>query len=229
MKKILPSVVLIMAVFLVSISGCTAAVSSLTAAPIPSPTILPPTVTPSPLATATSTTTVTPTFTLTATPTDTETPTDTVTPSQTPTSTPQFNLPGVYSVGRCVQFGFTYNDPAPGGTGVVSMCIVNVQVFKNHSMQFNMLWHLVSASGQTPNRYIYGNIDAVYLTDEFGNRYDPLANSGKKPDRDENNDGADSTSGWYLFPPPVKDARLFTFHDDDGKSVAIVDMEFITR
>jgi hypothetical protein len=125
-----------------------------------------------------------------------------------------------------MQFGFTYNDPAPGGTGVVKMCIITVQVNKDRTMQFNILWHLVSATGQTPNRYIYGNIDAVYLTDESGNRYDPLANSGKAPDRDDNHDGVDSTSGWYLFPAPVKNARLFTFHDDDGKKVSIEDLDF---
>jgi hypothetical protein len=95
-------------------------------------------------------------------------------------------------------------------------------------MQFNILWHLVSATGQTPNRYIYGNIDAVYLTDQLGNRYDPLANSGKAPDRDENHDGVDSTAGWYLFSAPVKSARNFTFHDDDGKSVSIENLDFKT-
>ena len=126
-----------------------------------------------------------------------------------------------------MQFGFSYSDPGPG-TGVVKMCIMTVQINKNRSMQFNILWHLVSATGQTPNRYIYGNIDAVYLTDEFGNRYDPLANSGKEPDRDENHEGADSTAGWYLFPPPAKNAHLFTFHDDDGKKVSVEVLDFKT-
>lgn len=153
----------------------------------------------------------------------------TSTPSLTPTRTPAYNKVGLYKVGLCVQYEFGYGDPNPGGTGVVRMCLVNVQLNKDQSMQFNMIWTLISASGPTPNRYVYGNMDALFLTDEFGTRYDPIANSGKEPDRDENIDGVDTISGWYLFPKPIKTARLFTLHDEDGKSVAIRNLSFITK
>ena len=166
-----------------------------------------------------------PTATLTATP----TATFTLTPSLTPTRTPAYNLMGLYKVGRCVQYEFPYSDPAPGGRGLVNMCLVNVQVYKDQSMQFNMTWTLVSSTGSTPNRYVYGSMDALYLTDEFGTRYDPMANSGKEPDRDENKDGVDTISGWYLFPKPVKTARVFTLHDEDGKSLSINYLSFITK
>ncbi len=226
MRRSLFAALLVPAMLLV-VAGCTPAVPSPTATTLPSLTPRP-SASPTPLPTAAFTNTPLPTQTSTTMPTATELPTATLTPSLTPTNTPQYNQVGVYPIERCVQYGFSYGDPAPGGTGVVSMCIIKVQINKDRSMQFNMLWHLVSATGGTPNRYVYGNIDAVYLTDEFGNRYDPLANSGRAPDRDENNDGVNSTSGWYLFPAPDKEARLFVFHDDDGKRVSIRDLSFKT-
>jgi len=179
--------------------------------------------------TATFTVTRTPTGTSTPTPAATDTPTATLTPSLTPTPTPQYNLPGDYPLGICTQYNFAYADPNPGKTGVVRMCIVDVVINHDHTMQFNMLWHLVSFSGGKPGRYVYGRMIAVYLTDENGNRYNPVANSGKEPDRDLNHDGVDSISGWYLFPSPQKEAKLFTLHDDEGKNIKIGGMWFITR
>jgi hypothetical protein len=128
-----------------------------------------------------------------------------------------------------MRYDFQYSDPAPGGVGTVDMCLINVQVNKNKTMQFNFTWHLVRSTGPTPNRYVYGNLDILTLTDEFGTRYSPISNSGKKPDRDENTDGVDTTAGWYLFPVPVKDAKVFTVHNDDGKTQSIGNISFITK
>jgi len=232
MRRYPLAALLVLAMLLVASGGCAPSARLSTTTAVPSPTPLSPAASSTPFPTATLTATIIPTLESTLTKTATDIPTDiptvTLTPSLTPTSTSQYNLIGVYPVDRCVEYGFTYGDPAPGGTGVVRLCIITVQINKNRSMQFNVMWHLVSASRGTPNRYIYGNIDAVYLTDEFGNRYNSTGNSGKAPDRDENHDGVNSTSGWYLFPPPAKNARLFTFHDDDGKKVSIVDLDFKT-
>ena len=228
-RSLLPLIILSLPVVLAS--GCTPAAPSPTLTDIPSSTVLPATVTftPSPQPSATSTVTLTPTATWTPTPADTDTPTATLTPSLTLTPTPQYNLPGDYPLGLCAQYQFNYADPTPGKTGMVRMCIVDVVINHNGSMQFNILWHLLSMTGSLPSRYVYGKMIAVYLTDEFGNRYNPVANSGKEPDRDSNKDGQDSISGWYLFPPPEKEATLFTLHDDEGRNIKIGGMWFITR
>lgn len=219
--------VFLAALMLLAAGGCAAA--SLMPSATPQPVV--PTQTSTPAFTTTPPPTLTSTATPTSTPTASPEPTDTATPtpSLTPTRTLAYNLPGLYYVGRCMRFDFAYSDPAPGGTGTVDMCLATVQINKSRSMQFNFTWHLVSASGPTPNRYIYGNLDALTLTDNLGKVYAPISNSGKKPDRDENADGVDTTAGWYLFPAPSAEARVFTLHDDDGKSVSIPYISFITK
>ena len=227
-NQVVPKLIM-MAIFGIALSSCATGPPTPKAALSPSATQAIQLETPTVLPTATlaepETATPLPTATLTVIP----TATITLTPSLTPTRNPAYNLMGLYKVGLCVQYEFGYSDPNPGGTGVVRMCLVNVQVNKDQSMQFNMTWTLVSSTGPTPSRYVYGSMDALFLTDEFGTRYDPMANSGKEPDRDENKDGVDTISGWYLFPKPVKTAKLFTLHDDDGKSLSIGYLSFITK
>ena len=53
----------------------------------------------------------------------------------------------------------------------------------------------------------------MYLTDNDGGRYDPVAVGGAA------NGGTlydnRGLTGWFLFPPAQKGATIFAFHDDD--------------
>jgi hypothetical protein len=173
--------------------------SVVTATALPTNT-LPPTQTATPL----------PPLTATATATTVQTATLTSVPSLTPTPAPSYNLPGLYTLGYCMRYGFNSGGQADGAQ--TEMCLISVQVNKDRSMQFNFTFRLVSFVGEKPHRYVFGEMIPIYLTDEWGNRYDPLYNSGKKPDRDENKDGVDTTAGWYMFPAPVEGVKLFTVH-----------------
>jgi len=128
-----------------------------------------------------------------------------------------------------MRYDFNYNDSGKGYTGKVDMCIINVQVNKDRTMQFNFTWHLVSFTGPKPNRYVYGRMVSLSLVDDSGNRYPALYNSGKEQDRDENKDGVDTTSGWYLFPTPVKWAQYFTLYNDYVKNASIPYISFISQ
>ncbi len=135
-------------------------------------------------------------------------------------------MPGLHPVGRCKEFQLTYPDPDGGSasyTGTVSLCVASVLVRDDFKMQFNVVFHFASADVPVPHRYVFGNMDAMRLTDVLGHRYAPLANSGQAPDNDEPGYGVNSTGGWYLFPRPNKAARAFTLHDDDRK----IDIPFI--
>jgi hypothetical protein len=156
----------------------------------------------------------------------TATPTLTLTPSLTATPTLSYNLPGLYPVGRCKDFRLTYADPAGGSTnytGTVSLCVATVLVRDDFKLQFNVVYHFASKDVPVPHRYVFGHMDNMSLTDDLGNRYVALANSGQAPDTDDPGYGENSTGGWYLFPRPNKAARAFTLHDDDQK----IDIPFI--
>ncbi len=204
-------------------SGCGAAStttqptasSSPSAAPAASHTPLPSaTATPAPSPTASLTPRATATLTL--------TPTVNV----TATRTPSYNMPGLHPVGRCKDFQLSYTDPSGGPdsyTGTVNLCVASVLVRNDYKLQFNVVFHFASTGVPVPHRYVFGNMDAMSLTDDLGNRYAPLANSGQAPDNDEPGYGANSTGGWYLFPRPIQPARAFTLHDEDRK----IDIPFI--
>ncbi len=95
--------------------------------------------------------------------------------------------------------------------------MASVLVRDDFKMQFNVVFHFASNDVPVPHRYVFGRMDAMSLTDDLGNQYAPLANSGQAPDNDEPGYGANSTGGWYLFPRPNKAAKAFTLHDDDRK------------
>ncbi len=204
-------------------SACAAASPTVLATAYSSPSIAPAaTQTLLPSASATPAPSATASFTPAATATLTLTPTPTI----TPTRTPSYNMPGLYPVGRCKDFQLTYADPSGGPesyTGTVNLCVASVLVRDDFKLQFNVVFHFASTDVPVPHRYVFGNMGAMSLTDDLGNRYAPLANSGQAPDNDEPGYGANSTGGWYLFPRPNKAARAFTLHDEDRK----IDIPFI--
>ncbi len=217
---------IILGLMAASFSGCASGLSS---APVSSPaltyspTLLPAaSSTPVPSNTPTPTQLPSSTFTPSATATSSVTPT----PTLTPTRSLSYNMPGVYTIGRCKDFQLEYSDPGGGSqtyTGTVNLCVTTVLVRDDYKLQFNVVYHFASTDVPTPHRYVYGHMDAVHLTDDLGNRYDPLADSGQAPDNDEPGFGHNSTGGWYLFSRPAKGARAFVLHDDDRK----VDIPFI--
>ncbi len=203
-----------------ALSGCVgalpaspAATVALTAIPSSPPV---PSLTPIPYASITPTTSPSPS----QTPSATATLALTSTPSVTPTRTPSYNQPGLHPVGRCKDFQLTYADPSGSSasyTGIVNLCVASVLVRDDYKLQFNLVWHFASKDVPVPHRYVFGRMDAMHLTDDLGNRYDPLADSGQAPDTDDPGYGENSTGGWYLFARPAKAARAYTLHDDDRK------------
>ena len=137
---------------------------------------------------------------------------DTVLPTAIPPE------PGIFMFARC-------GLPSVGGEELakLKLCVESVEVSQRGEMKFNISWEAqiqegLEVDGQLVNTLLKES-DAgstqMYITDDMGNRYDfidlggaalevTLIQSGNKAD------------GWFLFPPPIDQARRFTFHDDDN-------------
>lgn len=153
-------------------------------------------------------------------PTPTPTATPTPTPVPTPTPTPIPPEAGLYTFNRCGM-------DRPMGPGLeqarLKLCVESVDVDARGDMKFNVSWtaeilkglivggQLVNVLKKEPD---VGNTN-MYITDDRGNRYNfiDLGGAAKEPTDIPNGEKA---LGWFLFPAPKADARLFTFHDDDN-------------
>ncbi|MEE8442507.1 MAG: ATP-binding protein [Dehalococcoidia bacterium] len=145
-------------------------------------------------------------------------PTPTILPSATPTPVPPAT--GVYLFERC---GIELEASSEEPLARLKLCVESVEVSQEGIMQFNVSWtaeikeNLVDASGRPLNALKKdsdeGNTN-MYVTDDRGNRYDftDLGGAARETTIIQNGEKA---TGWFLFPPPRKNARLFTFHDDD--------------
>ncbi len=176
-----------------------------------------------PLPTSSATVTLTPT--LTFTPTVTLTPTETATPTRTPSRTPAYNLPGLHQVNRCGRTTYHYNDSRQvdvNGPNVVTtdLCVTTVLVNKDWTMQFNIEWRVISWDGSEPSRYMYASMDYMSLSDNIGNWYTRIGDSGAPVDNDVVGGKENTYQSWYLYPPAAEGSREFTLYDG-AKSVAV--------
>lgn len=201
------------------------ALISPTSAPPASATIAPTatassTPTHTPTATSTRTPTVTSTRTPTATATRTHTPAHTPTrrptlpPSPTATATPGAPPVAAYPQDSCTTYTKHHGRPE------FKWCLVTVWVHPD-SIEFGMTWQITRMWGG--NSYLKGSDAknrALYLIDEFGQRYDHISVIG----------AANWMSmlefniytGSFYFPLPTNGARQFVFHDDDKKPPVFV-------
>jgi hypothetical protein len=99
------------------------------------------------------------------------------------------------------------------------MCVVEILVRSDGSIQFNVTWTIYeSRSG-----VIYLNLDnensAMYLTDNLGTHYDYMEVSGAARDQvilyKHNGPKRTHAAGWYVFPAPKSGATSFVFHTGD--------------
>jgi serine/threonine protein kinase len=104
-------------------------------------------------------------------------------------------------------------------------CVEQVTVTSTGNLKFEVSWtgQYVDENYQLKKGSDTGNKN-MYLTDNLSNRYDHLDTGGataeevvlrhKQP-----------VFGWFLFPPPVSGATMFTFHDDDlGRSISDINL-----
>jgi hypothetical protein len=173
--------------------------------------------------TLTPTLSSTPTLTLTSTATATLTPTAT----QTLTPTPSFNLPGVYTPGKCgiftkdLHFGVLMFDG-----DYVQVCLEQVVIASDMSMTFYINWYphlpgLKDYNNRNPSLIgvertvpIVFSHEVMFLTDDLGNRYDYLqVNPSESLFPYEIYDSAVVVHSWFVFPPAREGAIWFTFHD----------------
>ncbi len=176
-----------------------------------------------PMPTFTATATLTPTQSYT--PTITPTPTETSTPTRTPSRTPAYNLPGLHQVNRCSRITYRYNDSRQmdvNGQNIVTvdLCVTTVLVNKDWTMQFNIEWRVISWEGSEPSRYMYASMDYMSLSDDLGNWYSRIGDSGAPTDNDIVGGKENTYMSWYLFPPAVQGSREFTLYDG-AKKVAV--------
>ncbi|HZU86366.1 MAG TPA: hypothetical protein VFF78_02710, partial [Anaerolineaceae bacterium] len=169
-----------------------------------------------PTATVTLTPTPTNTSTVTRTPTITLTPTETATPTITPTSTPVYNLPGEYIIGKCV----TFDIRVLGYT--VTFCVNSVQIRSDQKMIFNVSWLLLRKPGWNGYYSVMKGSDLynrnMYLTDNLGNKY-PVLDLGGSASQSVGIAPNEPLYGWFKFGVAKPGATYFFFHDDDNNAV----------
>ncbi|MGC1378753.1 MAG: hypothetical protein WA821_21150, partial [Anaerolineales bacterium] len=161
-----------------------------------------PTATPPPSPTPTGT--PTPTATITPSPTSTETPTI------TPVPTPDRVVPGNYYLN-----GWCGHRNMPKG-GTLEICVPMITVDSDHHLIFNVTWMLSYIPNNTivTKRSDEGNRN-VYVTDEYGKRYDHVAGGGMA--YFDGNMGAGVTMGGsFDFGVAAVGAFTFTYHDEDN-------------
>ena len=146
----------------------------------------------------------------------TETP---IAPTATPVPRADPITAGVYSVGRCGLPPLNAEQRA-----WVELCVNSVEVQDDGQLVFNISWGArigegVLTSGGLPATALskpsdIGNTN-MYITDNLGNRYD-FADLGGAASEDSIIRKDATVEGWFRFPPPHPEAKLFTFHDDDN-------------
>jgi hypothetical protein len=166
------------------------------------------------------TATFTNTFTQTISPTQTSTitfmpairPTKTDTPTLTPTmtETPAYNLPGLYSINKCVSFFPFTSEPKL----FIQFCLQTVQVNPDYTMKFNVNWVVggTKVGGESTGVFKITNPSnhCDFIVDNLGNEYSHIGVGGAAANMDVVNTDKPS-SGWFLFSPAKPGATSFTF------------------
>ena len=173
-----------------------------TAAPSPVP---PPSSTPTTAHTPTATLPPSPTATSTPTP----LPTETETP--TPTATPNRLQTGLYTANGCVTIRFPIS-----ALYSVDFCVVRIEVDRNGYLLVTVSW----TAHMPPEGWIKKGSDVdnlnMYMTDEFGNRYDHIGLSGAAGTVYLFTFDGETAFGSYIFPPIRSGGHIISFHDDDN-------------
>ncbi len=166
-----------------------------------------------PLPSSTVTITFTPTLTLppppTATSTRTPLPTDTETP--TSTATPNRLQTGLYPANGCTTIRFPITRLYS-----VDFCVVRIEVDRNGYLLVTVSW----TAHMPPDGWIKKGSDVdnpnMYLTDEYGNRYDHIGLSGEASTVYLFTYDGETAFGSYIFPPIRSGGHIITFYDDDN-------------
>jgi hypothetical protein len=124
---------------------------------------------------------------------------------------PVYLPPGYYPVSRCASQRFIVDGV---DVGKLTECVNGVMVRADGYMQFNFIWLADLVAGRdSVVKYSDASNTNMYLTDNYGSRYDHVATGGAA------NGGTlydnRGLTGWFLFPPAQKSATIFAFHDDD--------------
>ncbi len=105
----------------------------------------------------------------------------------------------------------------------LKLCVESVEVNQSGEMKFNISWEAqiqegLEVDGQLVDALLkesdIGNTQ-MYITDDIGNRYDFIDLGGAALEATLIPSGS-KADGWFQFPPPLDQARRFTFHDDDN-------------
>ena len=142
-----------------------------------------------------------------------------IAPTATPAPRADPVTAGVYTVGRCGLPPLNAEQRT-----WVELCVNSVEVRDDGQLVFQISWGArigegVLTSGGSPATALQkpsdiGNTN-MYVTDNLGNRYD-FTDLGGAASEDTIIRKDENVEGWFLFPPPHPDAKLFTFHDDDN-------------
>lgn len=191
------------------LAGCQVVATS-TATPSALP---PPTLPPIPSATASPTLTPTKMITPTPTPTVTVTITPTLTATWTPTTTATpaiaYNQPGTYTIGRC------FKKYSARENGYI-FCVLNVVVREDKKMQWNVSWQWNLPDYPSILKVAFTSNKEFYVVDDLGNRYDHFEVGGCGAEKLRMKDD-ETCTGYYMFPLPRPNARIFTFVDTNNQ------------
>jgi hypothetical protein len=98
----------------------------------------------------------------------------------------------------------------------VDFCVVRIEVDRNGYLLVTVSW----TAHMPPEGWIKKGSDVdnqnMYLTDEFGNRYDHIGLSGAAGNVYQFTFDGETAFGSYIFPPIRSGGHIITFHDDDN-------------
>lgn len=97
----------------------------------------------------------------------------------------------------------------------ITWCVRYVEV-RDDVMEVRVSWELVRLQGKVDTIFQISDEDnpKMYLTDEFGNRYDHSRVSGAAKGR--HYPAGSLQNGSFFFPLPRAGVRMFRFHDDEN-------------
>lgn len=98
----------------------------------------------------------------------------------------------------------------------VNWCVHYAEV-RDDAMEVRVSWEIVKLRGTVDSIFQLTdeNNPTMYLTDEFGHRYDHTRVSGAALGSAHR--AGSLREGSFFFPPPRQGARSFLFHDDENR------------
>jgi hypothetical protein len=103
----------------------------------------------------------------------------------------------------------------PGGNNQVQECISTARLLPDGRLRLDMVWQASLQTGASVIIHPAMETGGMYLSDDLGNRYNPVETGGAAAQKTVLN-GSQQATGWFIFDTPSQYAHQFVFHDSDN-------------